>query len=227
MPHSEDGLASSPNRGRALTERLLEHSLVYRAWQTPFAERKFAPLRRYNDIGAARRVLDVGCGPGTNTAHFDRSEYLGIDFNPDYVATARDRFRRDYVVADVTTYTVDPAKRFDFILLNSLLHHIETAGVRRILAHLATLLTEDGHIHILDLVLPDHMSVGRLLAHWDRGHYARPLDTWRTLFTEHFEPVVLEPYPLGMAGVALWNMVYFKGRGRVAVAAGRRGKNGE
>jgi SAM-dependent methyltransferase len=218
MPHSEDGLASSPTPGRAITDRLLEHALVYRAWQAPFAERKFAPIRKHNDILAARRVLDVGCGPGTNAAHFDRNDYLGIDFNPDYIATARRRFRRDFVIADVTTYTVDPTNRFDFILLNSLLHHIATVDVRRILAHLETLLTDDGHIHILDLVLPDHMSVARLLAHWDRGDYARPLESWRTLFTERFEPVVMEAFVLGLPGVALWNMVYFKGRRRSAPA---------
>jgi hypothetical protein len=34
------------------------------------------------------------------------------------------------------------------------------------------------------------------------------------MFAESFEPVVFEPYPLGLAGVTLWNMVYFKGRRR-------------
>lgn len=214
MPRSEDTLAGPPDRHRAIAARLLEHSVVYRAWQAPFAARKFAPVRRHNDIRAVRRVLDVGCGPGTNSLYFGHSEYLGIDINPDYIAAARNRYQRDYIVADVTSYTVDADRRFDFILLNSLLHHIGTADVRRILAHLATLLTEDGHVHILDLVLPHHASVGRLLARWDRGDYARPLEAWQALFTEPFEPVVMEPYALGLPGVALWNMVYFKGRRR-------------
>ena len=199
-----------------LKTRVLEHSLVYRTWQAPFAERKFAPINAHNDLAKVRRVLDVGCGPGTNTQHFTRSAYLGIDINPAYIADARRRYARDFVVADVTTYTVDPAERFDFIILNSLLHHIATDDVRRILAHLATLLTDDGHVHILDLILPDKPSIGRLLAQWDRGDYPRPLDAWRTLFMEHFDPVLVEPYPLGLGGIAMWNMVYFKGRRRGA-----------
>jgi len=193
---------------------VLEHSAVYRAWQAPFAERKFAIIRRNNDLGAVRRVLDVGCGPGTNAAWFAACDYVGIDMNPDYIADARARFGRTFVVADVTTYTVPPGERFDFIFLNSLLHHLETASVRRLLAHLATLLTDHGHIHILDLVLPDRLSIARLLARWDRGDHPRPLEEWRELFLESFDPVLVEPYPLGRLGLELWAMVYFKGRRR-------------
>jgi SAM-dependent methyltransferase len=194
--------------------RLLQHSIVYRAWQAPFADRKFAPIQAHNDLHAVRRVLDVGCGPGTSTPYFSHADYLGIDLNPDYIADARRRYAREFLVADVTTYTGDPTRRFDFVLVNSLLHHLPTADVRRLLAHLATLVTTDGSIHILDLVLPEHMSVGRLLARLDRGDHPRPLNAWRALFSESFDTVLIEPYPLGVGPVTLWNMVYFKGRPR-------------
>jgi SAM-dependent methyltransferase len=195
-------------------DRLLERTAVYRLWQAPFAEAKFAPVRRHNDIGQARRVLDVGCGPGTNTRYFAHAEYLGLDINPAYVEHARRLYGRSFIVADATTYTVPAEQRYDWILLNSFLHHVETGDVRRILSHLATLLTPDGHIHILDLVLPAGPSAARLLARWDRGKYARPLAEWRGLFTESFVPVVFESYPLGAGSLVLWNMVYFKGRAR-------------
>ena len=181
--------------------RLMEHTLAYRVWQAPFAEKKLAPLYAHTDVARARRVLDVGCGPGTNTAHFLHAGYLGIDFNPAYIESARRRHGREFVVADL-------------ILANSLFHHIDTASTRKILAHLATLLSDDGHVHVLDLVLPERPSVSRFLARADRGEYPRPLAEWRELFTEAFEPVVVEPYPLGAAGVTLWNMIYFKGRAR-------------
>jgi SAM-dependent methyltransferase len=197
-----------------LHSRILENTLVYRVWQAPFAERKLLPFLAHNDVRRARRVLDVGCGPGTNTHHFTGADYLGIDFNSSYVESARRRHRRAFVVADVTRYNVPADRRFDLILANSLFHHIDDANTARILEHLATLLTDDGHVHILDLVLPDRPSVSRLLARADRGDYPRPLDQWRQLFTAAFEPVVFEPYPLGAIGLTLWNMVYFKGRAR-------------
>lgn len=194
--------------------RVMEHTLAYRVWQAPFAERKLAPLFAHNDIPRVRRVLDVGCGPGTNTSHFAHADYLGIDFNPAYIKSARQRHGREFIVADVTTYEVAPERRFDLILANSLFHHIETANTERILAHLATLLSEDGHIHVLDLVLPPRPTISRFLARADRGDFPRPLEEWRDLFTRAFEPVVFEPYSLGVAGTTLWSMIYFKGRAR-------------
>jgi trans-aconitate methyltransferase len=159
-------------------------------------------------------VLDVGCGPGTNTRHFANADYHGIDFNPAYIESARRRHGREFVVADVTKYEVPREERLDLILANSLFHHIDTANTSRILAHLATLLSDDGHIHVFDLVLPEQPSISRFLARADRGEHPRPLEEWRTLFTSAFEPVVFEPYPLGTGGMTLWNMVYFKGRVR-------------
>jgi SAM-dependent methyltransferase len=194
--------------------RLMELSVLYRLWQAPFQEQKLAPLYAHNDVARARRVLDVGCGPGTNTAHFARADYLGIDVNPSYIDDARRRHGREFVVADVTQHEIASAEPFDLILANSLFHHIDTASTRRILARLATLLSDDGHVHVFDLVLPEGLSVSRALARADRGDFPRPLEEWRDLFTAAFEPVVFEPYPLSAAGMTLWNMVYFKGRRR-------------
>jgi SAM-dependent methyltransferase len=194
--------------------RLLSQPWAYRLWQAPFAEQKLAPVFAHNDLSAVRRVLDVGCGPGTNTPHFAHADYLGIDYNAEYIESARRRHQRRFIVADVTTFVVPAAERFDFILANSLLHHVDTPGVERVLAHLGDLVSADGHVHILDLVLPDHPSIARLLARWDRGEFPRPLAEWRRLFTARFEPVVFEPYTLSGLGVALWHMVYFKGRVR-------------
>jgi SAM-dependent methyltransferase len=197
-----------------MTASVLEHTLVYRLWQAPFAEHKFAPIVAHNDLGKVRRVLDVGCGPGTNTHHFAHADYIGIDINPRYVAAAKRRTGRRFIAADATTYEVDPSERFDFIFLNSFLHHVDTPSVRRILSHVATLLTDDGAIHILDLVRPDHPGIAATLARLDRGDFPRPLAEWKQLFEASYQPVIFEPYPLTGLGVTLWQMIYFKGTRR-------------
>ena len=197
------------------TGRVLARPLSYRLWQAPFAESKFAPILRHNDMAEVRRVLDVGCGPGTNTAHFERTDYTGIDVNERYVEYARGRHGRDFVVADATEFTVPASERFDFVLVNSFLHHIPDDAVGKLLSHLGSVLTADGHIHVLELELPARPSLARMLARLDRGDYPRPLSGWRKLLTQSFAPVVCEPFPLGgwdRVGLALWNMVYFKGR---------------
>ena len=118
-----------------------------------------------------------------------------------------------FEVADVTRYEVRD-EPFDFILVNSFFHHVGDSDSDRILAHLATLLSEDGRIHVLDLVLPRRAMVARLLARMDRGDHPRPLDEWKGLLGTHFECDVFEPYDLGVGGVPLWNMMYFRGRPR-------------
>lgn len=190
----------------------MELTTVYRLWQAPFAGRKMVPLLRRIDLSRIRRVLDVGCGPGTNARYFLQCDYLGVDINPEYIRDAKRRFGPRFMVADVTTMRIEPGQGYDCILVNSLLHHLPDEAVRRLLGHLATLLTPDGAVHILDLVLPEQPSVSRVLARLDRGHFARPIPVWRALFETHFHPVVFEPYPLGMLGIELWSMVYFQGR---------------
>ncbi|MDP2957355.1 MAG: class I SAM-dependent methyltransferase [Longimicrobiales bacterium] len=195
--------------------RLFEIPWVYRAWQAPFQEQKLAPVIRHNDLATVRRVLDVGCGPGTNAPHFRGLDYLGLDINPEYVAQAKARYGMRFEVADATRYQVR-GEPFDFILVNSFFHHVGDDDSLRILSHLATLLTDDGRIHVLDLVLPERPTPARLLALMDRGDHPRPLSGWKDLLGRHFEADVFEPYDLGVGGVALWKMVYFRGRPRSA-----------
>lgn len=194
--------------------RVMENTLAYRLWQAPFADEKFAPIAAHNDLQRVRRVLDVGCGPGTNAAYFAHADYTGIDMNDAYLEHARRKFGRTFIAADVTQYRVATSERFDFVLLNSLLHHIDDTGVEKLLAHLATLLSDDGHVHIIDLLLPDEASVARFLARADRGEYPRPMAQWREMFTKSFDAVVFEPFTLRRMGVDLWRLVYFKGRAK-------------
>ncbi|MBW3535264.1 MAG: class I SAM-dependent methyltransferase [Gemmatimonadetes bacterium] len=210
-----------------LFEALLGRTAVYRAIQAPFAERKLAPFLAEADLSPGRRVLDVGCGPGTNTRHFRETGYLGIDVNPRYIAHARRTYGRDFVVADVTRYEVEDAEPFDVILANSFFHHIGDDDTDRILAHLATLLAPAGRLHVLDLVLPHGPSAAYLLARLDRGEHPRPLEAWRELLSRHFEAETFLPYDLGVGPLAFWKMVYFKGAPLPAAPAPDPARKGE
>lgn len=196
----------------SVMENILEQTVVYRAWQAPFAEQKFAPILTRNDLHSVRRVLDVACGPGTNARHFADVDYLGIDINENYILDARRKFGRDFIAVDARKLDSVCKESFDFILVNSFLHHLDSNDVLDVLSSLALRLTSDGYIHILELVLPENRSVARLLANWDRGHFARPLPEWQTLFSKVFSEVLFEPYSISAKGVVLWNMVYFKGK---------------
>lgn len=193
---------------------LLAKPAVYRMWQAPFADAKFEPILRHNDLQRVRHVLDAGCGPGTNAHLFHGLDYLGLDLNPKYIESARQRHPLQFEVADLCTWEPADGRKFDFILVNSLLHHLDAASVHRLLNQLSRLLTPDGFVHIVDLVLPSHLSIPRGLLLADRGDYPRPLETWQEIFKQHFQTAVFEPFSLTMAGLPLWQLVYFKGAAR-------------
>ena len=195
-----------------LTSRIMEHTHAYRLWQAPFVDDKFAPVLAHNDLSQVRRVLDVGCGPATNARHFGHANYIGIDCNPAYIEFAKRRHRGEFVVADATTYQVASDQRFDLILVNSFIHHIDARNTLRVLSHLSTLLTEDGHVHILELALAKKPSIARWLTLHDRGDFPRPLDELLEIVGQALHPVIVEPYNLGVFGITLWNMVYLKCR---------------
>lgn len=189
----------------------LDHPLVYRLWQGPFAAQKLVPLQRRLGPGPYGRVLDVACGPGTNTATFGGAGYLGIDLNPRYIARARRAFGAMFEVADATTFRGAAGTRYDLILINSFLHHLDDTGVRAVLDHLRTLLAPGGTVQILELVRPPRGTLPRLAAALDRGRYARTLAAWSALIGGSLRVTHSEPFALGAPGLDLWAMFYLEG----------------
>ncbi len=187
---------------------LLEQPWAYRAWQRPFADQKLTVIDAI-DVERAKRVLDVGCGPGTNAHRFAHTDYLGIDLNPRYIAEARSRRLGRFLVGDAAD--LDLYGEFDFILVNSLFHHLDDAHTDRCLSTLANHLAPTGNIHVLDLVLPETWGVATFLARRDRGHYPRHVQVWNELLARHFATEHFQPYAVRGLGLTLWNMVYFKG----------------
>ncbi len=195
-----------------IKDYLMEQPFLFNFWQKPFAGQKLAALRRHADIHTARSVLDVGCGPGTNAPLFAHAEYLGIDINDKYIQLARKRYRRNFLVADITTSQALPSSAFDFILVNSFLHHIDTPATLRILGRLSELLTRDGYVHAIELVLPENAGIPRWLALHDRGKFPKSLAKWREILEDKLHAVVFEPFPVCHLGLTILELVYFKGR---------------
>lgn len=191
---------------------LLERPHVYLAWQRPFVATKLAPIWRHNDRSTIRRVLDVGCGPGTNSAEFSGTDYLGVDVNPSYIEHARKAHEGRFAVAELPTDAIPGKGTYDFVLLNSLLHHLDDGAASLLLAGLSEYVSDNGHIHVIELDLPERRGIPRMLARSDRGDYPRSIERWRALLTQRFDEVVLEPFPVPARGPMLWSMVYFKGR---------------
>src|SRR6478672_7111989 len=105
-----------------LKEKILESSLGYALWSAPVNRPKVDAIRQMLQKCGRGKVLDVGCGPGTNAEIFADWDYVGIDLNASYIENARSKFPgMRFVHGDATALDLKD-ERFPVILINSLMH---------------------------------------------------------------------------------------------------------
>ncbi len=90
----------------------------------------------------ARRVVDLGCGPGNSTEllieRFPDAEVVGLDSSPDMLRKARERLPGlSFVAADIATWTPDAGT--DLLFANAVIQWLpdHTRVLRRLLEALA------------------------------------------------------------------------------------------
>ncbi len=82
-----------------------------------------------NRIKSGERVLDIGCGIGALTfdvAVRSHARVVGIDLNPDHIATARSKYSHPnivYVKGDVLKTRLEGP--FDVVMLSNVLEHLQ------------------------------------------------------------------------------------------------------
>lgn len=194
---------------------MLDCPALYNLWQLPFARPKMDFFLARHEVGPHDAVLDVGCGPGSNTRYFAECDYLGIDLDEKYIQHARHRLKRNnFAVADALTYPRREPNGFDIVFFNGLLHHLDDARCVSMLRHAAELLSARGHVHMLDMILPDRPGIPRWLARNDRGEFVRPFHRWCDIFANSVTIDQLEQFSVRRFGVRLLDMFYLKARGR-------------
>jgi len=159
---------------------LLENPLVY-AVHTKLFNPDATRRRLIADCAyrPGRKVLDIGCGPGTFSAFFRPEDYTGVDISAAYVEHARQHFGG--------TYHVLPAERvgelegrYDIALMVGVFHHLTDDQVRETLAGLRLVLNPDGRFRLLEAVWPTRWYdfPGWLIRRLDRGLFVRTREEW-------------------------------------------------
>jgi SAM-dependent methyltransferase len=154
------------------------------------------------------RALDVGCGPGTNAALFVGWDYVGVDLNEKYISTARAIYPpMRFEVGDATK--LDIGGKFDVVLINSLMHHIDDAGCLSLLGGLSNLLNDGGSVITQEPLIPeDGNRLQTFFMNQDRGDYFRTTGHWQKLFDDGgFRIDKEEFYTMKLAGFLVgWRM---------------------
>jgi SAM-dependent methyltransferase len=101
------------------------------AWQTsaPYFSDGEASLVRGIDVAAGQRLLEIGCGEGSNLYHLRARGVrgYGIDFSPKRVSFARRATGATLAVADAARLPF-AGESFDAVLIRDLLHHLPNPG---------------------------------------------------------------------------------------------------
>jgi len=108
------------------------------------------------DRWKGKRVLEIGCGIGTDAVNFARAGaiYTGIDLSAESVELAKQRFEvfglnGDIFVANAEELVdvFDPHEKFDLVYSFGVIHHAPRP--ERVVAHLPKLLVEGGECRVM------------------------------------------------------------------------------
>lgn len=138
------------------------------------------------------KVLDLGCGTGDALLRLPAVDYVGVDYNADYVAMCQQRFpdRGQFVVLDLAKEDLPYENEFDLALLYGVLHHLDDDACRRLLAMAHKALKPGGRLITLDGVFhPAQSGLNRFVTGLDRGRFVREVDAYLKLTGEVFPQV--------------------------------------
>ena len=121
-------------------------------------------------------VLDVGCGPATILDLLHDVNYIGLDHNPNYIATAKKKYgsKGTFICAGVDKLNDYGLKTFDRIIILGVMHHLDDAQLTELMMSLKDRLNIGGVLITFDGAYEDRQNfVAKLLAKNDRGKFVR------------------------------------------------------
>lgn len=175
--------------------RALEQSGVYTAFQRLVAKRNIFEVLREDYVpetgDASVRVLDIGCGPGVFLTHFPLvapRNYVGIDPNPRYTATGRERHPgATFLTGTVDTVEVPPPGGFDLVTLVGVMHHLGDDDAVAALEFARRHVRAGGRVFTFDPVLLDAQRwVARRIIRADRGKCVRVAEGYLAMLHQVF-----------------------------------------
>ncbi len=174
---------------------LLDFPAVYMTLQTAIGAKR-ARKRCLDEFAfplRGERVLDVGCGPGFVVDYLPPVDYVGFDIDRRYIDHAQQHYgdRGEFHCMELTAARAAKLGKFDLVLLNGVVHHLDDSTACELLHILASCLTGNGRVMTLDGCYVDSMSaISRFLLNHDRGQFVRRREAYVELASGIFADVV-------------------------------------
>jgi SAM-dependent methyltransferase len=144
-------------------------------------------IAKYVPYTTGKKILDLGCGPASYTHLFSCQDYLGIDIAWEYIRYSRNKYP-DYKFIkcnflDLEEYSVGEANhKFDVILANGLLHHLDDKTASEYLLKAKSILNDGGYLIAIDGCIYQMQSrLRRFIVLSDRGKFVRTPEEYLSL----------------------------------------------
>ena len=135
-------------------------------------------------------VLDVGCGPAAILDLLHDVNYIGMDHNPNYIATATKKYgsKGTFICAGVDKLNDYGLKTFDRIIILGVMHHLDDAQLTELMMSLKDRLNIGGMLITFDVAFEDNQNlIAKLLAKNDRGKFVRTKEQYLKFIEMSFE----------------------------------------
>jgi len=215
-------------------EKILNNGYLYNIFGRLIGRKNSAGRTGFYNLpkieGRKLRVLDIGCGPGSNSQLFIGTEYYGFDFNKQNITMANEKYKNypnmHFVCADVNDYfnaqNLKHNDYFDLVYMTGVMHHLTDDELRKCLSSVKNLLrtpslemAEDivGELRTQDGVfLPQNSAWSNFLLKRDRGKFVRTEADYLALLKPYFPKIETKIFTdLNRIG---YPIIIFNARGR-------------
>lgn len=141
------------------------------------------------------KVLDFGCGTGSNSFIFNSENYIGVDVDEKRVNFASKSFP-EYKFK-VIENNILPANSnfFDYICIFATIHHISDNIFQEYIKEFKRVLKTHGKIIIIEPVLSEnHKFNNWFMKTFDDGNFIRYEEEYKKLFGEEFSVTVYKRF---------------------------------
>ncbi|MBF0363782.1 MAG: class I SAM-dependent methyltransferase [Oligoflexia bacterium] len=196
---------------KILKDKILESPRIYNAWSCSLNKQRLnaiAKILASKGIEAKNiSILDIGCGPGSNSEFFSNCNYLGLDINPTYIHHAQKKYPQlKFKISDVTKLKRENNQGlYNLVIVNSFLHHLSDEQANILLLKITELVNSDGRLIVLEPLSAEKKTYFRYcLMKLDRGHYIREWESYQKLLETHFTIETKAIYPLKIGWITGW-----------------------
>ena len=169
---------------------LLDIPFVYRFAQWLFYHEESYSVW-YNLVGNFKNkiVLDIGCGPGTETEYFKGSQkYIGVDISQKYIDEAKSNYSHlgEFHCCSIDEIGKLPLESIDIVTLKGVFHHLPDELVIKFLEQIHSKLSDSGKILTLDGTFIKGKYISNFIVGLDRGKHVRTIDGFKSLVPSNF-----------------------------------------